>query len=299
MKVISDEEIVGRKIAPKTCVEWARLSFLSKHTANLPPKTWMHFPGDVFINTMPCMVPSINRYAVKVVSRHPGQYPALKSKILLVDMATGDALACMDGNWITAMRTGAVAALAGMTFTNNVKTAAFGFVGLGNMARATIECLHSQFSELHDIWLLRYKDHAERIIEQYASLPNLNFHIAESREELVANTSALYSCVTVMNEQFLPPEGYPRGYTLIPVHMRGFQDCDVTFDRIFGDDRGYLEHFQHFTEFRYFGEFADVLSGEKPGRQSTDERVICYNIGLALHDVWFASRIYDMGGWHE
>ena len=291
MKVLTDNDIEALGIAPRQCVEWAERSLLSKPNADLPPKTWQHFPNDVFVNTMPCYVPEINRYGVKVVTRHPGLHPALKSKILLVDMANGDCLACMDGNWITAMRTGAVAALAGKTFVNNYESAAFGFVGLGNMAHSTMKCLCSLLDRPHDIWLLRYKNQAEEFAAAFANEPNVKFHFTDSREELVSRTQALYSCVTVMNEQFLPASAYPQGYTLIPVHMRGFQDCDVVFDRIFGDDTGHLRCFQHFNEFKAFAEFTDVLSGKAVGRQSAEARIISYNIGLGLHDVWFASNI--------
>ena len=294
MKVLTDLAIRRLGVTPAQCVEWAEVSLRSKPEADLPPKTWQHFPDDVFVNTMPCYVPAINRYGVKVVTRHPGQYPALKSTILLVDMANGECLACMDGSWITAMRTGAVAALAGRTFIADFHSAAIGFVGLGNIARATFDCLYSLFDRPHDVWLLRYKDQAERFAEIYGTLPNVRFHLTDSREELVAKTQGLYSCVTVMNDQFLPADAYPRGYTLIPVHTRGFQDCDVVFEKIFGDDTGHIKCFQHFSEFRRFAEFSDVLLGKAPGRQSSDERIISYNIGLGLHDVWFASRIYDM-----
>ena len=192
------------------------------------------------------------------------------------------------------MRTGAVAALAGKTFVNNYESAAFGFVGLGNMAHSTMKCLCSLLDRPHDIWLLRYKNQAEEFAAAFANEPNVKFHFTDSREELVSRTQALYSCVTVMNEQFLPASAYPQGYTLIPVHMRGFQDCDVVFDRIFGDDTGHLRCFQHFNEFQAFAEFTDVLSGKAVGRQSAEERIISYNIGLGLHDVWFASNIYDI-----
>ena len=202
----------------------------------------------------------------------------------------------MDGNWITAMRTGAVAALAGKTFVSRFDTAAFGFVGLGSMAHEKMDCLCSLFDRPHDIWLLRYKNQAEQFASLYENVPNVSFHFTNSREELVHRTQALYSCVTVMNEQFLPPSEYPEGYTLIPVHTRGFQDCDVVFDRIFGDDAGHLKCFQHFNEFRSFAEFSDVLLGDAQGRQSAEERIISYNIGLGLHDVWFASNIYNMIG---
>ena len=296
MKVLTDNDITELGIAPRQCVDWAERSLRSKPNADLPPKTWQHFPGDVFVNTMPCYIPEINRYGVKVVSRHPGRHPALRSKILLVDMANGECLACMDGNWITAMRTGAVAALAGKTFVSSFETASFGFVGLGSMARATMDCLCSLFNSPHDVWLLRYKDQAEQFAALYANTPNVRFHLTDSREELVYKTQALYSCVTVMNEQFLPPSAYPKGYTLIPVHTCGFQDCDVVFDRIYGDDTGHLKCFQHFNEFKSFAEFSDVLLGNSSGRQTADERIISYNIGLGLHDVWFASNIYNMIG---
>ena len=294
MKVLTDNDIEALGITPRQCVEWAERSLLSKPNADLPPKTWQHFPNDVFVNTMPCYVPEIKRYGVKVVTRHPGQHPALKSKILLVDMTNGDCLACMDGNWITAMRTGAVAALAGKTFANSFESATFGFVGLGGIAKSTMKCLCSLFDRPHDIWLLKYKNQAEEFAATFANEPNVTFHFTDSREELVSMTQALYSCVTVMNEQFLPTSAYPKGYTLIPVHTRGFQDCDVVFDRIYGDDMGHLKCFQHFEEFKMFAEFSDVLLGKAYGRQSAEDRIISYNIGLGLHDVWFASNIYNM-----
>ena len=37
-----------------------------------------------------------------------------------------------------------------------------------------------------------------------------------------------------------------------------------------------------------------MLLGNKPGRESDDQRIIAYNIGIALHDMVFASKIYDM-----
>ena len=38
----------------------------------------------------------------------------------------------------------------------------------------------------------------------------------------------------------------------------------------------------------------EVLKGATPGRESDTERILSYNIGLGLHDVLYASRIYDM-----
>ena len=290
MKIISDDQIASLGIQPKQCVDWVEKSFMSKSEADMPPKISVHPVDDSFFTAMPCYHPEIGRVGVKVISRVPGSKPSLKSKMMLFDAYTGNMLALVDTNWITAMRTGAVAALAAKTFVNNFKTAAFGFVGLGVMGQATIKCLLSLCESSPELWLLRYKDQAEKV---QAVFPNVDFHIADNRCELIEHTNLLFSCVTVMHDQFLPESAYPKGYTLVPVHVRGFQDCDLTFDKVFGDDAGHMSNWKNFGHYRHFAEFSDVLLGKVEGRTSQDERIISYNYGLGLHDLWFASRILD------
>ena len=291
---ITDAQIRSLDITPTKCVEWVREAFLHKSECILSPKVSQKPTPDSFFNTMPCCIPRFNRMGVKVVSRLPGNVPPLKSFINLFDYTTGDLLAVMEANWITAMRTGAVAALAAKTFSADFASASFGFVGLGSVATATLECLASQLRAPADVWLLEYKGRAAAFAARFSSIPALSFHIVHSREELAERATVLYSCVTVMNEQFLPPERFPAGCTLIPVHTKGFQDCDSEFDHVFGDDHDHIAEFRRFPEFRTFAEIADVLSGRAPGRLSSSERILSYNVGIALHDIWFASKIYPM-----
>lgn len=294
MRLITDSDIEGLRIPPSQCVEWVREALLHKDKADLPTKTWQHFPGDVYINTMPCVVMSLGRYGVKVVSRHPKYNPSLQSKMLLVDMANGECLACLDANWITAMRTGAIEALAGQLLVNDFNSAAIGFVGLGNMARATFECLQSQFETRHEVWLLKHKQQHIDFARNFADVSNVTFHFTSSRQELVDKTDILYSCVTVMNEQFLSPDCYPAGYTIVPVHMRGFQECDRFFDKIVCDDRSHVKDFKYYSEFKELIELSEILRGASCGRTNRHERILCYNIGVGLLDLWFASKIYDL-----
>lgn len=291
MKIISDKQIVALGISPRECVDWVEESFKSKPEADMPPKISVHPVDDSFFTAMPCYHPAVGRVGVKVISRIPGNEPALKSKMMLFDAHTGDMMALIDTNWITAMRTGAVAALAAKTFANDFGSASFGFVGLGVMGNATLECLLSLCEGSPRIWLMRYKDHAEKV---QSAFPDVNFHVADERRELINHTDVLFSCVTVMHDQFLPESAYPKGYTLVPVHVRGFQDCDLTFDKVFGDDAGHMSNWKNFGRYRQFAEFTDVLLGKVEGRTSPEERIISYNYGLGLHDLWFASKIYDM-----
>ena len=36
------------------------------------------------------------------------------------------------------------------------------------------------------------------------------------------------------------------------------------------------------------------MNGEKPGRESDDERILAYNIGASIHDIFFAASIYQL-----
>ena len=76
--------------------------------------------------------------------------------------------------------------------------------------------------------------------------------------------------------------------------MRGFQNCDTTFDRVLGDDTDHVRGFKYFSQFRGYNEIGEVLAGADPGRTSNEQRIIDYNYGLALHDVTFAAKIYEL-----
>ena len=292
---VANEQIRSLAVSPAQCVDWVREALSRKGECLLSPKISQKPTPDSFFNTMPCCIPAFNRMGVKIVSRLPGNVPPLKSVIDLFDLSTGDLLAVMEADWITSMRTGAVAALAARTFAADFSRAVFGFVGLGATATATMECLASQLdSRPADVWLLEYKGRAAAFAEKFRHHVNLSFHVASSREELAANADVLFSCVTVMNEQFLPPDRYSPGCTLIPVHTKGFQACDPLFDHVFGDDVGHIREFKNFPRFRTFAEIGDVLAGRSPGRLAPSERILSYNVGIALHDVWFASRLFAL-----
>jgi len=295
MKIISQSQIRHLGISPATCVEWVRESFLMKKDAQLPPKISLHPQGSDFFNTMPCLLPpSYNLFSVKIVHRIAGATPSLGSDLLLYNSSTGDLLAMMDADWITTMRTGAVATLAIRTFRVH-DNCEYGFLGLGNTCRATLLCLlESEPERMHHIRLLRYKDQAESLMERFKDYKNVRFSICESAEEIVSASDVIVSCITNADELLCPDDSlFREGCLVVPVHTKGFQNCDLFFDKVFGDDTGHLHGFRYFDRFRKYAEFGEVLQGSIPGRESDKERILSYNIGLGLHDAVFAAKIYQ------
>lgn len=296
MKIISQKQIRALDISPAECVEWVKESFSLKDTAQLPAKISLHPQGNDFFNTMPCLLPPpFNRYGVKVVHRIKGATPALGSDILLYDSCTGELLAMIDADWITTMRTGAVATLAIQAFRkSNVKR--YGFIGLGNTGRATMLCLlESEPDIMHNVMLLRYKNQAELFIERFKDYGNVTFTVCDEAKGLVAESDVIVSCITEANGLLCDDDTlYRKGCLVIPVHTRGFQNCDLFFDKVYADDTAHVCGFRYFDRFRQFGEIQDVIAGRIKGRETDDDRILSYNIGLGLHDVVYANKIYDL-----
>lgn len=297
MKFITTQQIEALGISPSQCIEWVTEGFMLKDRCNLPPKSAIHFPDSLdFIHTMPCLLPrEFSRFGCKVAMRSGRWHPSVKSFLALFDNAEGELLAMFDCNWITNMRTGAVAALAIMTLRNS-RASVYSFMGLGATGNASLQCfLAATKDETKTVRLLKYKDHAERVIEEFKDCPNVKFEVSESVDQLVTDADVVVSCITqapdllVKNTDLLKP-----GVLLVPVHSRGFENCDTIFDKIIGDDRDQISRFRYFNQFRSFAELANVLKGTAPGRENDSERIIAYNFGISVHDVIFGTKIEKM-----
>ena len=297
VSVIQQSQIDALQLNPATCVEWVKEAFLMKDDIQMPAKMSVHPQGEDFITSMPCLLPESQGqkyFGIKMVSRIDGQVPTLQSNIFLYDAKSGHLLAVVDGDWITAMRTGAVAALATKTLQRKGNST-YSIMGLGNIGHAVGLCLAADNRDRQITFrLLRYKDQAERFVERLKDFDNVNFEIVDDKRIFAAEADVLISAVTVATELLFPDdELFRKGVTVIPVHVRGFQNCDLFFDKVFGDDTGQVSGFKYFNQFRQYDEFHHVLQGKNPGRTNDEERILSYNYGIALHDIFFASRIYE------
>lgn len=295
-KYISFQDIVDLEISPSDCVDWAVSVIKQKKDCVLLAKDSIHFGNECFFNTMPSYIPKLNIFGVKEVSRITGRNPALQADLLLYDTVTGDLLCAMDATWITTMRTGAVASVAINTLEvpgNN----SYSFVGLGNTARATLLCLNAiKKGTNFKVNLLKYKDQADLFTERFKDFANIEFKVYDNSDEFFSDARVVVSCVTAATELFTDEKLLQPGVLLVPVHTRGFQNCDLTFDQIFCDDISHISGFKLFSQYKKVTEMTDVLNSENfaLGRQNDQERIIAYNIGISLQDVYFGYQILKM-----
>lgn len=295
MRIITESELLNSGLlTPANALRWVRESFSLKYKARLPHKISITYGEGCFMNTMPCMVPDLGVYGVKVVTRFPTRTPSIAGDLLLYDDNSGQLLALMDATALTALRTGAVAALAVETFAKS-NFQEIGIMGLGATGRATIDCLIQLYRHKSlTLHLLQYKDHAKKIRTQLQELGLAwEIDIITASRELVRRSDVIISCITVADNLLADDEDFRPGCLVVPVHTRGFQNCDLFFDKVFADDTAHVEGFKYFSRFRQFAEFPAVLLGETPGRTHDKERILSYNIGIAIHDIVFAHHLYQ------
>lgn len=297
MNIITNEEIESLDISPTECIKWAEDGFKMKYRSQMPPKISIHLKDSLdFFMTMPCLLPEeFGYFGCKNASRFSCAHPSVKSYLMLCDSHNGNFLSLVNCDWITSMRTGAVAALAIKTFQKK-DSSIYSFMGLGCAGSAALECFIAE-NKHRDITirLLKYKDHAEKTIDKYRSISNINFEIKENPYSLIKDADVVVSAITQAPQLLVDDiTAFKPGILLVPIHTRGFQNCDLFFDKIFGDDTAQISGFQYFPQFKSFNEFGKVLLKEAEGRINDTERIIAYNIGLGLHDVLFAAKIYEM-----
>ncbi len=294
MRIITEDAIKKLHIDDKEILAWVRSAFLSKQESVLPHKISITFDeGAKFYNTMPALMPEISSAGVKIVSRYPERHPSIQGHILLYELQNGLPLAMLDATWITAKRTGAVAYLAMKTFAkNDYETIAV--MGLGQTGQAFIDMLSIDQDNLtKNIKLLEHNGQAEKIKKIIEARGFSNIKICYTHQELIEDSDVVVSAVTYAEGVFGKDEWFKKGALVIPIHTRGFQNCDLFFDKVFADDIEHVRDFKYFDRFKEFVEMDQVLRGEHGGRTTNDERILSYNIGIALHDIYIARMIYN------
>lgn len=292
MKIITHQDILNLNITPGEAYDWSEFVIKNKNTAILPPKISIKpdTMEGVFCNVMPCYFGDFG--GVKMVTRYPDRAPSLDSQLMLLDTKTGVTKALIDANFITALRTGAVCVHSLLQFA--VKDfSTIGMMGLGNVARATAIILFDKVKDRKlTVKLLKFNDEHQLFADRFKDCENVEFQFCDTAEEVVDGSDVVISAVTYAGQNLCEDKYFKPGVVVIPVHTLGFTNCDLFFDKVFADDYGHVKHFKYFDKFKSFAEVSDVVNGIKPGRENDEERILVYNIGIALHDIYYAGQIY-------
>ena len=277
---------------------WVDEALKCKNEFVMPPKTRINQENGNYYAVMSCLHEKSNLAMVKMIGRHSlkvgEKRPVMMSDLLLYESGTGVLKALMDAEYITTLRTGASAAHSAILYGRDGFDT-IGLIGLGNIMTVCAVVLFSKIDNRRiTVKLYKYHDHEKRFMERFKDYSNLNFVLCDTYEETVENSDIIISAVTNVTENFCADECFCEGCTVIPIMTRGFMNCDLFFDKVFTDEIEQIKGFKYFNSFKSVANTSDVLNGIAVGRTSDKERILVYNYGLAIQDLYFAEKILNM-----
>lgn len=273
---------------------WAEDAMRRKEEFQFPPKISLSQPNRNYFNIMPCLWEKENLAMVKVIARHllhdSEKRSTMLGDLLLYEASTGILKALVDAEYITTLRTAAVAAHSAMLFTKK-DFSVIGLIGLGNIMTECLSIILEKNPERNFyIKLYQYKDQAESFKKRFSEYRNIHFDICKTYSDVIRESELVISAVTNISENFCDDSCFAAGVTVIPIMTMGFQNCDLFFDKVFTDEIEQIRRFKYFNEFKSCTNIEDVLRGTAAGRTSNEERILCYNYGIAVQDLYFANQ---------
>lgn len=217
--------------------------------------------------------------------------------MLIYEADTGILKAVMDAEYITTLRTGAVAAHSALRFGKR-SFSTIGLVGLGNIMTVCFETLLAKMKaegQERELTVKLYKHHGqeERFAKRFEDESNVRFIFCETYDEVFKDSDVIISAVTKATHNFAEDGCFEEGVTVIPICTMGFQNCDLFFDKVFTDEIEQIRGFKYFDKFHSLANVTDVLNGTREGRKNDHERILAYNYGIAIHDLYFAMKLMD------
>jgi ornithine cyclodeaminase/alanine dehydrogenase-like protein (mu-crystallin family) len=271
----------------------------------MPPKPGIH-PGktDNFIHAMPAYIPAMRSAGVKWVSGFPQNQerglPYISGLLILNDPDTGLPISVMDCVWITAKRTGAATAIAAKYLARK-DSSIVGVLGCGVQGRSNIEALNVIFPLeqviAYDILHERSKQYAVEINRQHG----LEVVIANTPKEAVTGCDIVVTAGPILKK---PHATIQAGWmdegafaSLVDFDSYWHPDALKESDKFCTDDIPQLLHYQEVGYFQdipqIYADLSELVSGQKPGRETLEERTIACNLGLAIDDMAVAPMVYQ------
>lgn len=301
MKIIDFKAIkdYAQNLNPSEWYKWVDYALKHKSDFEMPAKSRISQPDGNYFNVMPVLSPKDNVAMVKMIGRHNlvsgEKRSSMMGDIMFYQANTGILKAVMDAEYITTLRTGAVAAHSAKIFAKKgAKT--YGLIGLGNIMTVCFQTLMAKLDKnvTYTVKLYKHHDQEKRFTNKFSYLKNVKFVFCDTYESVIADSDVIISAVTKADKNFAKDEFFKKGVTVIPICTMGFQNCDLFFDKVFTDEIDQIIGFKYFNKFKSLTNVTDVLNKKEPGRTNDKERIIVYNYGIAIHDLYFATKFYNL-----
>jgi ornithine cyclodeaminase len=312
---LSQEDVIasgGLDIAAYVaCVEQS-FSLLEKGEAMEPDPPMLMFGGQAGrrVTMHPAYVGgSVNTVGLKWTPANPDNprtinMPRATAMDIINDPITGHPLAVMDGTIISAMRTGAVTGV-GFKYLGRPGASVVGLLGAGVIARTQLMGLQSVMSNLQDVKVFDVlPGKAAAWAAEMSAALGAPVRAVESAQAAVEGSDVVVGCTTVSADQRYVQAGWLQPGVL----YSNISDNDATFEAIQACEKIVVDGPRQFTipvvmglmareglmgMDRVHATIGEIINGKKPGRENDQEKIFYSCLGLGVHDIINARRIYD------
>jgi len=302
-KLITEKDVV--EIVDKTYIGLGEGKVINPTKLNLDLGEKVKWPPyKASLNAMPAYIGWLDSAGIKWAGGFQNNpkvgLPFIIGMVLLINPRTGQFTAVMDGAETTNLRTGAQAAVA-LKYLHNKKSIRIGLYGAGVQGHHLINSI-SQLFNIEELKIYDPKrEVSEKLADDIKDKITGNIIITDSPEE-AADSESLIS-VTPSNGKFIKNSWIKPGTILLA--MGSFQECDDDFilsaDKIIVDHIGQCLHRGALKELSEKGKISkkdiyatigDIAAGNKKGRTSDKERLLCVPIGTGAMDIALATVVY-------
>ena len=263
-----------------------------------PPKIFFHRGGPRFYSSMVSSAPGLGYAGCKWQSGDP-ENPArglsyIQGLFILSEDATGQPVAIMDSKWVTGNRTAAASAVAAKHLARrDARTIAI--LGCGLQGRKNLEALKAVLPSLARCQA--YDVVAEReaaFVHETHDRWGVSVVGAGSAEGAVRGADIVITAGPIEEHRraTLMPEWLAAGSLTIALDYDSYvTDAAIAAaDLVLTDDRGQIEDARQregkFTGVRRIdAELADLLTTGRGRRTHEEQRVLVFNLGIALEDL--------------
>jgi ornithine cyclodeaminase/alanine dehydrogenase len=282
----ADIEALGLTMRDVVEIVSATLCDKAKGDVELPPKLGLAPRPGAVLHAMPARVGAA--FGMKWIASFPENrargVPPTTGVIVLNDAETGAPSAVLDADWITTMRTGAVAAVAARMLARPDSPSA-AIIGPGRIGASALAALRLTLPP--------------RTVRAWAPNPETARRFAHANEADVARSAeeAIRGADIIVSAAPWPG-GPPRieAEWIAPGAFACALDYDASFtrdavarfDEAVTDDVPQMEIARAKGAFRNWPRFSELCTAH---RKLPDQRIVCAALGLALFDVAVATRV--------
>ena len=315
---LSRADVEGVALDVRSMIDLLETAFGEKGCGRveMPPKPGIHTQPDAFLHAMPAYIPALGAAGIKWVGGYPTNQgrglPYISGLLILNDDQTGLPLAVMDCTWITAWRTGAATALSAKYLARpDSSTAAI--LACGVQGRTNLEALTALFPLTRAFAFDVDRGRQERFASEMSDRLGIEVigvdepQAAVMAADLVVTSGPILKHPTpTIGADWLQPGAFG---SAVDFDSYWQPAALAQMDIITTDDHA---QFHYYRDQGYFSQTPDpaadlgeLVTGQRPGRQSDDERTLAINLGLALEDMAVAVEVYrraldqGIGTWVE